>query len=406
MFWPQALLLLALALATKSSSSSSSSSSYSSSSRTCLVYGSGISRINGMFANHDGNHDDEDAEISFHSENARGVFLERHKVEKGSYYWLIRRKDLVLYTSPIDQISTSPPQGGWEAKDGVKTPPPRVECQTRKQPLSPALAAPAMGERAKALCPPKGAKSLCAFAILGPRNATLKTIMPSSGKRVDGVALRDWHIEHVLNRTMEKEAAKFNKINFQWLELPCQSAFTDAFGGIDADKVPTMILLNPKRRRYTIFTGVYNVGPLMEWISGVIYGKIRTSELKGDVPVLGDLDCEAENRAAEAAKAKSQGGGGGDDDGDGDGNSTENDDADSDGMMAEIRKEEEEGKKQREREIVAEAKAEEQAKKDAALAAEAAEAEKKKAADAKKKRKKKKKRRKKKKKKNSAKDEL
>ena len=106
--------------------------------------------------------------------------------------------------------------------------------------------------------------------VSAPPKRPAKTIMPSSGKRVDGVALRDWHIEHVLNRTMEKEAAKFNKINFQWLELPCQSAFTDAFGGIDTDKVPTMILLNPKRRRYTIFTGVYNVGPNVHWVYFII----------------------------------------------------------------------------------------------------------------------------------------
>jgi len=368
-------LLLLLGPITHSSSAASAAASAatsaSSSPTRCLVHSSGIARANSLYR--------RTSQSTFASNNEK-VALARVRLSKGKYYWVLRRKKMVLYKSEVVGGKTrAPPATGWSAEDGARLPLPTVECDGGGGDLSD-LAAASTRARASALCPDKG--TLCAIMLL----KGVKRAKRGSGAGVgagagagagagsdadadsdsdsDSARQRRAHLA-IMNGTMAAEAKRFGKFNWMFVDAECQHRFALAYG-IEQDKLPSMVVLNAAKARYAPFVGGFTVRGLSEFISSMMTGHLRTSVLRGDIPILDDIPCPGMGSGSGRGRGSGSGSGGGGggsgagragagggkDEGDEQQHESEERREEAAGMMEEVRREEEEEGKTREREVV------------------------------------------------------
>jgi hypothetical protein len=363
---PLLSLLLLLCPITHSSSAASAAASAASSPTRCLVHSSGIARVNSLYR--------RTSQSTFASNN-ENVALARVRLSKGKYYWVLRRKKMVLYKSEVVGGKTrAPPATGWSAEDGARLPLPTVECDGGGGDLSD-LAAASTRARASALCPDKG--TLCAIMLL--KGVTRAKRVSGAGAGAgsdadsdsdsDSARQRRAHLA-IMNGTMAAEAKRFGKFNWMFVDAECQHRFALAYG-IEQDKLPTMVVLNAAKARYAPFVGGFTVPGLSEFISSMMTGHLRTSVLRGDIPILDNIPCPGMGSGSGSGSGSGDrgsgdrgggggggsgagraGAGGGKDEGDEQQHESEERREEAAGMMEEVRREEEEEGKAREREVV------------------------------------------------------
>ena len=160
---------------------------------------------------------------------------------------------------------------------------------------------------------------LCAIAMLDPSAATFDA---------------DLKLAHAV-----AAGATAEPFSFMWADGTCELAFADAFD-VQPPKLPTVVALSPKKRRFAGFVGGFEEAPVRQFLTGILTGRRKTSPIS-DIPLPEHTaekcaELAAENAAAASADAEA------------------GDDGELDDLMAEIRAEEEAAKKAQEAELAAE----------------------------------------------------
>ena len=154
---------------------------------------------------------------------------------------------------------------------------------------------------------------LCAIAMLDPSAATFDA---------------DLKLAHAV-----AAGATAEPFSFMWADGTCELAFADAFD-VQPPKLPTIVALSPKKRRFAGFVGGFEEAPVRQFLTGILTGRRKTSPIS-DIPLPEHTaekcaELAAENAAAASADAEA------------------GDDGELDDLMAEIRAEEEAAKKAQE----------------------------------------------------------
>jgi len=85
-----------------------------------------------------------------------------------------------------------------------------------------------------------------------------------------------------------------------WADATCQAAFSDAFN-VQSTKVPTMVIVSPKKLRYAEMVGRFEEDAIKSFLAGVLHGKIKTGPISV-IPEPETNDCAAVHKLnAEAA---------------------------------------------------------------------------------------------------------